>query len=114
MDFKTQFIKKFSKSRWERFDAAIRLMISHAVKAPDRQILEYTGDMVSNSTIRPHLNNADYCQAFGMVQGVAYYALNHDTLGACNIVGTPRHYIDSIEKEYGDAEYAALTNKKTA
>ena len=106
-DFKTVFIKKLSQKKWDMFEKTIRSLMKDAVA-------DYKGDMrcilhtfrEAPGTIRPNVNDADYSQAFGMLQGIAYYALGYKWLGGDNEEGTPKQWIRTIEAEIGEKAYA--------
>lgn len=115
-DFKTLFIKRLSQKKWDEFEKVVRKMMTDAVseyKGSRRCIL----DMIPGctATIRPNVNDSDYCQAFGIVQGVAYYALGYKWMGADNEAGTPKNWIRTIEEEVGAEAYEIyLKNKARA
>ena len=104
-DFKTVFIKKLSQKKWNDFERTIRMFMKDSVSdyQKDRNVIEW-GDG-TNNTIRPSVNNADYCQAFGMVQGVCYYCLGYNFLGCDNEEGSPKKWIRDLEAEYGKIAY---------
>ena len=106
-DFKTVFIKKLSQKKWDNFEKTIRMLMKDSVAdyKSNRNVIKW-GDGPNNfNTIRPSVNDSDYCQAFGMVQGVCYYCLGYDFLGYDNEEGSPKKWIRDLEKEYGDLAY---------
>ena len=83
--------------------------------------MQYKGDRRSildkfrecEATIRPSINDADYCHAFGIVQGICYYALGYKWLGADNEEGSPKNWIRTIESEVGKEAYEVYIKNKS-
>jgi hypothetical protein len=112
-DFKSIFIKKLSQKKWDEFEKTVRSLMKDSV-APyktNRNIIEIKH--INHNIIRPFINDSDYCHAFGIVQGICYYALGYKCLGADNEEGSPKKWLSDIETEYGQAAYIEyLKNKK--
>ena len=83
-DFKATFIKRLSQKKWDDFEKAMRTLLKDAVaeyKGDKRQIMD-NAYLYGTPVILPHVNDSDYCNAFGILQGVAYYGLGYKCLGA--------------------------------
>ena len=107
-DFKATFIKRLSQKKWDDFEKAMRTLLKDAVaeyKGDKRQIIDNAYLYGGKPVILPHVNDSDYCNAFGILQGVAYYGLGYKCLGADNVEGTPKNWIRELEREIGAVAY---------
>jgi hypothetical protein len=104
-DFKSVFIKKLSQKKWDAFEKTVRSLIKDSVAhyKTNRNIIECKD--INLNTIRPSINDPDYCHAFGIVQGICYYALGYKYMGYDNEDGSPKKWFRDLETEYGDAAY---------
>jgi hypothetical protein len=50
------------------------------------------------------VNDPDYCQAFGILQGL-YLSKNIKGAGACNDPNSPRYWLDQLEDECWNVNY---------
>ena len=107
-NFKTIFIKKLSLKKWNMFERDVRSCLKYSCKDYKKTI---SIDEKNKMVVPSHLDD-DYSQAFGIVQGVAYYALGYKGLGADNVEGTPKKWFNDMVEAVGKDAY--LTNKKTA
>lgn len=83
MNFQETMLKKLGKRKTEKITKAIKDNLKGYVKA----------DADSK-----HINHADYCNAFGIMQGVAY-ALGYDYCAITNQEHMPGFWFDKLIRE---------------
>lgn len=99
-------VKRLGRAKTTRIEDTIRKMLEMSVKIwknQDNSQAPYVNAL--SKIINPSVNNADYCNAFGIMQGVAY-ALSYKSCGP-STSEYPRGWFEDIAKEVGKKAYAA-------
>jgi hypothetical protein len=112
-DFKATFIRKLSQKKWNEFEKTVRSLMKDSVEdwKTNRNVIELND--CEYNTIRPSINDSDYCHAFGIVQGICYYCLGYTWLGADNEEGSPKKWIRDMETEFGKLAYQRYLASKS-